>query len=272
MTGSELFTGNVLVVLVGLFSRKWRAKKFIIQFLQFCKNLILSYVFNLLGAFLMAYLFVYLTQPIEGQHWITYVKHLAEVKSHRTFSQCLLLGIICNMLVTMATYNALAATTLEGKVVGIWFPIMVFVSCGFEHCVANAFIIPLGMLVGCCKVFYLKCWTVRCKSDHVWILYWKFTSCHVGKYHWWRIHCWVSLHCFTTNRDTSSCLLYYVYDYRNRHQRAIFNLIERVWKKIVDRYRSSYPNIPQHLIVPDSESRSSTDSNLSMELTVTYQV
>ena len=51
------------------------------------------------------------------------------------------------MLVTMAVFNANAATTMGGKIIGIWFPIQTFVSCGFEHCVANAYFIPLGMLV-----------------------------------------------------------------------------------------------------------------------------
>lgn len=150
-TGAELFTANVLVVLVGLFSRKWRAKKFIIQFAQFLKNLVLSYVFNMLGAFVMAYFFVYLIQPCCNAHWIEYVKHLAETKSSKSFGACLASGIICNMLVTMATYNSHAATTLEGKILGIWFPIMTFVSIGLEHCIANAYFIPLGMLVSVCS-------------------------------------------------------------------------------------------------------------------------
>ena len=79
------------------------------------------------------------------------MKKVAVTKTTRTFGSCVLLGIICNIMVTMAIYNFTAATTFGGKVVGVWFPIMVFVACGFEHCVANAYFIPLGMLVSCVK-------------------------------------------------------------------------------------------------------------------------
>ena len=90
---------------------------------------------------------MYLPQPCCSAHWIEYIKHLAEAKTNKTFGNQVLLGIICNMLVTLGVFNAAAATTVQSKIIGIWFPVMSFVSLGFEHSIANAFYIPLGMLV-----------------------------------------------------------------------------------------------------------------------------
>ncbi|EFC35619.1 predicted protein [Naegleria gruberi] len=103
----------------------------------------------------------------------------------------------------MATYNALAATTLEGKILGIWFPIMVFVSCSFEHSVANAYFIPLGMLYGANVTMYD--FIVK-----------NLIPATLGN--------------IIGGAFIIGCLFYYVNDYRNRHNRFIFNFIEKIWK------------------------------------------
>ena len=51
-------------------------------------------------------------------------------------------------LVCIATFNANSATTIPGKVLGLWPPIAAFVTIGLEHSVANFFFIPLGMALG----------------------------------------------------------------------------------------------------------------------------
>jgi formate/nitrite transporter FocA (FNT family) len=60
----------------------------------------------------------------------------------------LLKGIGCNWLVNLAVIGSMAATSILGKVIMIWFPIMAFVATGFEHCVANMYFIPAGMMLG----------------------------------------------------------------------------------------------------------------------------
>ena len=57
-------------------------------------------------------------------------------------------AIGCNWLVCLAVYLALASDDIIGKIFGIWFPIMAFVTIGFEHSVANMFFIPLCMFLG----------------------------------------------------------------------------------------------------------------------------
>ena len=57
-------------------------------------------------------------------------------------------GIACNILVNLAILLGLSADNTTGKVLGMWFPIMAFVACGFEHSVANMFIVPAGIMLG----------------------------------------------------------------------------------------------------------------------------
>jgi formate/nitrite transporter FocA (FNT family) len=55
-------------------------------------------------------------------------------------------GIGCNWLVNLAILLGICADDAIGKFFGIWFPIMAFVSTGFEHCVANMYFIPAGIM------------------------------------------------------------------------------------------------------------------------------
>lgn len=55
-------------------------------------------------------------------------------------------AIACNLLVNVAILLAISSKEMIGKFFGIWFPIMAFVASGFEHCVANMYFIPAGMM------------------------------------------------------------------------------------------------------------------------------
>ena len=57
-------------------------------------------------------------------------------------------GILCNVIVVLAVWMATASQDVISKIFACWFPIMLFVLCGFEHSVANMFFIPMGMLLG----------------------------------------------------------------------------------------------------------------------------
>jgi formate/nitrite transporter len=57
-------------------------------------------------------------------------------------------GIACNILVNLAILLGISADNTTGKILGIWFPIMAFVACGFEHSVANMYIVPSGIMLG----------------------------------------------------------------------------------------------------------------------------
>lgn len=64
------------------------------------------------------------------------------------WGQVFLRAIGCNWLVCLALYCAASADDVMGRVIGIWPPIVAFVAIGFEHSVANMFLIPLGLFQG----------------------------------------------------------------------------------------------------------------------------
>jgi formate/nitrite transporter len=57
-------------------------------------------------------------------------------------------GIACNILVNLAILLGLSAEETTGKILGLWFPIMTFVACGFEHSIANMYFVPAGIMLG----------------------------------------------------------------------------------------------------------------------------
>ena len=69
-------------------------------------------------------------------------------KSNGEFVKLFFSGILCNVLVCVAVLMSMAAKDTTGKVFGFLFPIFVFVIGGYEHCVANMYYIPAGMLAG----------------------------------------------------------------------------------------------------------------------------
>jgi formate/nitrite transporter len=135
LAGSELFTGNNLMV-ISLLERKITLPQMLIAWLT-------VYVGNLVGAVLVAWL------TVAGGTFGAYYEALvatAAAKTSLTFGEAVLRGILCNVLVCVAVWMAMAAKEPAGKVLGLFFPIMVFVLCGFEHCVANMFYIPAGLM------------------------------------------------------------------------------------------------------------------------------
>ena len=72
---------------------------------------------------------------------------IAGAKLQLTFSEALSRGILCNMLVCLAVIMCIASRTFTGKILGIYFPIMIFVASGYEHSVANMYFLPIGLMM-----------------------------------------------------------------------------------------------------------------------------
>ena len=135
IAGSELFTGNCLLV-VPLLEKEITAK-------QMVRNLVVVYLGNLVGGVLVSACAVYggtLDAVAET------VVATAAAKCNLTYAAGFLRGILCNGLVCLGVWMALAATDVAGKIVGLFFPVMCFVICGYEHCIANMFYIPAGLM------------------------------------------------------------------------------------------------------------------------------
>ena len=72
---------------------------------------------------------------------------IAAAKTDLGFAQAIALGALCNGLVCLAVWLCYSARTTTDKILSIVLPIAAFVAAGFEHCVANMFFIPMGLLI-----------------------------------------------------------------------------------------------------------------------------
>ena len=73
---------------------------------------------------------------------------MAVAKSSMEFGPTVVRAIFCNWLVCLAIFCASQARDMMGKYIGVFLPISAFVIIGFEHSIANMFLIPAGLLAG----------------------------------------------------------------------------------------------------------------------------
>ena len=140
IAGAELFTGNNLLVMA------WASYR--ISTGELLKNWLIVYLANFLGSMGLV-LLVFLSghwQMANGAVGINAVK-IAVAKVALSFPEAFFKGILCNILVCLAIWLALAARSVADKILAVIFPISAFVAAGLEHSIANMYFIPLGMLL-----------------------------------------------------------------------------------------------------------------------------
>lgn len=57
-------------------------------------------------------------------------------------------GMLCNWMVSTGVVGAMISTSVSGKVIAMWMPIMLFFGMTFEHSVVNMFLFPSGLIMG----------------------------------------------------------------------------------------------------------------------------
>ena len=138
LAGSELFTGNCLLT-IPLLERE-------ITWAGMLKNWLFVYIGNFIGGLLVAAGVVFSHQlSLFGNGMAVSVLSAAAAKCSLSFGDALLRGVLCNFLVCIAVWISFAAKDVVGKIAGLFFPIMMFVLCGFEHSVANMYYIGAGL-------------------------------------------------------------------------------------------------------------------------------
>jgi len=140
LTGGELFTGNVMVMLSGLLTGAVDAGKL-------ARSWALSYVGNFAGSVFMAWM-AYTAMAAAAPAATAAAVGIATTKASLPFGVAVAKGVLCNWLVCLAVWGTMATTSVAGKILAIFWPITTFVALGFEHSVANMFLIPHGMLFG----------------------------------------------------------------------------------------------------------------------------
>jgi formate transporter len=140
VAGSELFTGNCLIVMSWLSGRT--------PLTRLLRNWGLVYFANLIGGLSLVGLMFYTNQwAFNGYGVGANGLLIANAKVNLTFGEALARGILCNALVCLAVWLCFSARTVVGKILGIIFPITAFVAAGFEHSIANMYFIPMGILL-----------------------------------------------------------------------------------------------------------------------------
>lgn len=140
LTGAELFTSSTLTLTARASGR--------ITWGQLLRNWGVVYVANFLGALTMVVLvFLAGTWNRADGGWGAVVLNTSLGKVQYSFLEAFVLGILCNLMVCLAIWAAYSGRTTTDKVISVTMPIALFVSTGFEHSVANMFMIPLGLWI-----------------------------------------------------------------------------------------------------------------------------
>ena len=110
------------------------------------KNWFFVYIGNFLGAFFVALLVTFGHVPdLFGGSLAQSVVNSGIARTDLSFSDSFIKGILCNILVCIAVWMAFASKQVSGKLLISFWPVMIFVLCGFEHCVADMYFCMAGL-------------------------------------------------------------------------------------------------------------------------------
>jgi len=137
LVGGELYTGNCLMTFAYL------QKKITLG--DYTKSLLQVFLGNLIGSLIVVGL-LYFGGVYNNTALSETIVKIANSKLSLTFMQSLSKGILCNILVSLGVWFATTAKDTTGKILGCWFPVMLFVLCGYEHVVANMFYLPMAAI------------------------------------------------------------------------------------------------------------------------------
>lgn len=141
LAGGELITGNMMAVAASFFAKK-------ITLTDLLKNWAVVTLFNVIGAIFVAYFFGHFVGLTSSGHYLEETLTVAQAKLAATPAQAFVSGIGCNWFVGLSLWLCYGAKDGAGKIMGTWFPVMTFVAIGFQHSVANAFVIPAAIFEG----------------------------------------------------------------------------------------------------------------------------
>ncbi|NIF20695.1 formate transporter FocA [Candidatus Pantoea multigeneris] len=138
--GADLFTSTVLIVVAKASGR--------ISWGQLARNWLTVYVGNLIGALLFVALIALAQQGMAAQGaWGLNVLQTADHKMHHSFIEAVCLGILANLMVCLGVWMSYSGRSLTDKVLVLILPVAMFVASGFEHSIANMFLIPLAIVI-----------------------------------------------------------------------------------------------------------------------------
>lgn len=126
--GSELFTGNNMIMTVGALEKKvtWSDSLYI---------WLVSYTGNLLGSLLVGW--IYVQSGLAKGPVLDFFNGVSTAKMSGSFSELFFKGVLCNLLVCLAVYSYMKLKDDAGKLIMVWWCLFAFITSGFEHSIAN---------------------------------------------------------------------------------------------------------------------------------------
>lgn len=141
LTNVELVTSNFFTMAYSTLTGKT-------TFYDLARNWITSYIFNLIGALFYAGVLGWWSDVLSTDDMSSWVVSQAESRVNINWGYNFTRGIGCNWLVGLAMFLSMSGRDNVSKIFGIWIPIWCFVALGYQHCIANYILVPLGMFYG----------------------------------------------------------------------------------------------------------------------------
>lgn len=153
LMGFDLLTGVFVLVPLALIDKRPG-----VTLNQVLRNWGLVFVGNFAGALLVAFMisfiltYGYSIEPDEIGKKIGTIGEARTLgyKEHGVLGwlTVFMRGMLCNWMVSMGVVGAMISTTVSGKAIAMWMPIMLFFFMGFEHSIVNMFLFPFSMIMG----------------------------------------------------------------------------------------------------------------------------
>lgn len=138
MAGSELFTGNNFVMIIGAMEKS-------VTWLEASKIWIYSFVGNFIGSIFISYL--YLETGLAKGVVSDFVLKVSAAKMNAPTSELFFRGVLCNILVCLAVLCYIKLKEETAKLIMIFWCLFAFITTGFEHSIANMSLFTLGLFL-----------------------------------------------------------------------------------------------------------------------------
>ncbi len=140
ITGAELFTGNCIIAM-SFFARKITSG-------DLTRNLLIAFIGNFIGALSIVF-WIYISAQWTANNYLLGAKIViaANDKVTMDFGVAFARGVLCNALVCLGIWLCYSARNNLDKVLSLLWPISCLIACGFEHCVVNMWLIPMGLIL-----------------------------------------------------------------------------------------------------------------------------
>ena len=138
ITGAELFTGNTLIT-ISVLDKKATLTGML-------RNWVFVYIGNFIGSMALSFICAQFGWLSAGNNGLAvFSMKLAAGKMTMPFQNAFFMGVLCNILVTIGVLLSLSGKDGISRFIGAWAPVMFFVTCGFNHSIADMTYCMLGL-------------------------------------------------------------------------------------------------------------------------------